>query len=477
MTSVPFDPRALAAEAADTLHLAVTRAFAHVAEQPTRRVDADPAAVAALGALGGALPDQGEPAPEVIDLLDRVGRPATVLNTSPRFFGFVCGGTLPVALGAQWVAAAWDQNAAMRVLSPVGSAVEDIAGEWLVDLLRLPPETHCSFVTGTTTADIIALLAARQVVLGRVGWDVTRQGMAGAPAIRAVVSEQVHTTMLRALRVIGLGEAQLVRVPTDDQGRMIADRLPSLDGGPTILCLQAGNVDSGAFDPLRPLCERAREAEAWVHVDGAFGLWAAACPDLAHLADGHDLADSWACDAHKWLNVPYDSGMAFVRDRESLRDTLKLRANYLAQDLADPTEFTLELSRKARGIEVWAALRNLGRRGIAGLVRESCLLARRFAGHMSAAGFEVLNDVVLNQALVSFGSDEVTNEVIRRVREEGTAWFSGTRWRGRAAMRLSVSCWATEKGDIDRSAEAVLRIAGEVRHRPVSAGIRHAKAG
>jgi glutamate/tyrosine decarboxylase-like PLP-dependent enzyme len=465
-----FDPRALAADTGDTMQLAMTRALEHLAEQRTRRVDPDPAAVAGLAALGGLLPEVGEPAPAVIDLLDRVGRPATVLTTSPRFFGFVCGGTLPVALGAQWIAGAWDQNAAMRVLSPVGSALEDIAREWLVDLLRLPAGTHCSFVTGTTTADIVALLAARQAVLARHGWDVTRQGMAGAPPIRAVVGEQVHTTMLRALRVIGLGLDQVIRVPVDEQGRMIAAGLPGLDQGPTILCVQAGNVDSGAFDPLRPLIERARKAGAWVHLDGAFGLWAAACPELAHLVDGHDLADSWATDAHKWLNVPYDSGMAFVRDREGLRETLKLKASYLVQDRADPSELTLELGRRARGIEVWAALRNLGRQGVAGLVRQSCLLARRFAEHMAGAGFEVLNDVVLNQVLVSFGSDEITTEVMRMVREEGTAWFSGTRWRGRAAMRVSVSCWATEEEDIDRSAEAVLRIASRL-------PALHAKAG
>jgi len=457
-----FDPRALAADTAETMDLALTRALEHLAEQRTRRLDPDPAAVAGLAALGGPLPEEGEPAPAVLDLLDRVGRPATVLNTSPRFFGFVCGGTLPVALGAQWMAAAWDQNAAMRVLSPVASAVEDVAREWLVDLLRLPPEIHCSFVTGTTTADVVALLAARQAVLERHGWNAARQGMAGAPAIRAVVSDQVHTTMLRALRVIGIGQDQVIRVPVDQQGRMIPAKLPSLDQGPTILCVQAGNVDSGSFDPLRPVIERAREAGAWVHLDGAFGLWAAACPELAHLVDGHDLADSWACDGHKWLNVPYDSAMAFVRNREPLRETLKLKASYLVQDLADPTEFTLELSRRARGIEVWAALRNLGRQGVAGLVRQSCAMARRFAQHMSEAGFEVLNEVVLNQVLVSFGSDERTAEVMRRVREEGTAWFGGTRWRGRAAMRVSVSCWATEEEDIDRSAEAALRVAREL---------------
>jgi glutamate/tyrosine decarboxylase-like PLP-dependent enzyme len=232
--------------------------------------------------------------------------------------------------------------------------------------------------------------------------------------------------------------------------------------------VQAGNVDSGAFDPLRPLAQRAREAGAWVHIDGAFGLWAATCPELAGLIDGHDLADSWACDAHKWLNVPYDSGLVFMRDAESLRDTLKLRADYLIQDLADPMEFTLEASRRARGIEVWAALRNLGRHGVAGLVSHSCALARRFAAQMSAAGFEVLNDVVLNQVLVSFGSDRVTAEVIRRVRDTGTAWFSGTRWRGRGAMRVSVSCWATTEDDIDTSADAVVSIAQKIPVDPVA---------
>ena len=453
-----FEPRVIAAQATDALQLAVVRALEHLAESPTRRVDADPQAVAELHRLGGPLPEGGEPAHDVIDLLDRVGRRATVLSTSPRFFGFVAGGTLPVTLGAQWIAAAWDQNANMRVLSPVGCFIEEITREWLVDLLGLPQGTHCSFVTGTTTADITALLGARHALLRRGGWDLTSQGLAGSPPIRVVLGEQVHTTMLRALRVIGIGERQIVRVPADDQGRMILGKVPKLDGS-TIICVQAGNVDSGAFDPLRPICELARDAGAWVHVDGAFGLWAAASPELAHLVDGHDLADSWACDGHKWLNVPYDSGLAFIRDRESLRETLKLQANYLIQDLADPMEFTLEASRRARGIEVWAALRNLGRRGVAGLVNQSCALARRFAECLSAAGVEVLNDVVLNQVLVSFGSDERTAEVIRRVREDGTAWFSGTRWRGRGAMRISVSCWSTTEEDIDLSAKAVVRIA------------------
>ena len=458
MEQSSFEPRVISAQATEALQVAVVRAFEHLAESPTRHVDADPQAVAGLHRLGGPIPEDGEPARNVIDLLDRVGRRATVASTSPRFFGFVAGGTLPVSLGAQWIAAAWDQNANMRVLSPVGCFVEEIAREWLVDLLRLPPDTHCSFVTGTTTADITALLGARYALLRRRGWDVTTQGLAGSPPLRAVVGEQVHTTLLRALRVIGIGEAQIVRVPADDQGRMILGKVPKLDGS-TIICLQAGNVDSGAFDPLRPLCELAREAGGWVHVDGAFGLWAAAAPELAYLVDGHDLADSWACDGHKWLNVPYDSGLAFIRDRESLRETLKLRANYLIQDLADPMEFTLEASRRARGIEVWAALRNLGRRGVAGLINRSCALARRFAECLSTAGAEVLNDVVLNQVLVSFGSDERTAEVIRRAREDGTAWFSGTRWQGRSAMRISVSCWATTEEDIDLSANAVVRIA------------------
>jgi glutamate/tyrosine decarboxylase-like PLP-dependent enzyme len=457
-----FDPRVVAAQGPDALRLAATRAIDHLAEIPTRRVGPDPEAVTALAGLGGQLAGEGERATDVIDLLDRIGRPATVLSTSPRFFGFVAGGTLPVTLAAQWIAAAWDQNANMRVLSPLGCFLEDVAGAWLIDLLKLPHGTHCSFVTGTTTADITALLGARHALLGRYGWDVAKLGMAGSPPIRAVVGEQVHTTMLRALRVIGIGEHQIVRVPADNQGRMIIDRLPRFDRGPAILCVQAGNVDSGAFDPLRPLCERAHEAGAWVHVDGAFGLWAAACPELADLIDGHELADSWACDAHKWLNVPYDSGLAFTRDRESLRESLKLRADYLIQDLADPMEFTLEASRRARGIEVWAALRNLGRHGMADLIRGSCALARRFATRMLSAGFEVLNEVVLNQVLVSFGSDERTAEVIRRAREDGTAWFSGTRWRDRGVMRVSVSCWATTEDDIDVSAEAVVGIARNI---------------
>lgn len=457
-----FAPKILANEAEETLQLSFAKALEHLAEVPIRGVDANPHAVARLPELGGRLPESGEPGPQVIQLLDQIGRRGTVLNTSPRFFGFVAGGTLPVSLAANWIAGAWDQNVNMRVLSPVGCAVEDIASDWLVDLLRLPRGTHCSFVTGTTTANITALLGARHALLKRWGWDVNKQGMAGSPTICAVVGEQVHTTMLRSLRVLGIGEDQVARVPVDDQGRMIPDQLPPLDQGPTLLCVQAGNVDSGGFDPLRTLCERACAASAWVHVDGAFGLWAAASAEFEHLIDGHDLADSWACDTHKWLNVPYDCGLAFIRDTDSLRASLKLKADYLIQDLADPMEFTLEASRRARGIEVWAALRNLGRQGVAGLVSRSCELARQFADRLRAAGYEILNDVVLNQVLVSFGSDSVTAEVIRRVRESGIAWFSGTRWRGQNAMRISVSCWATMESDIEMSASAVIDTANNL---------------
>jgi glutamate/tyrosine decarboxylase-like PLP-dependent enzyme len=400
---------------------------------------------------------------DTLALLDEVGSPATVASAGARFFGFVTGGALPAAVAAGWLASAWDQNGAMRVMSPAASAIEATARRWLVEILGLPSETHVSFVTGTTTADMTALVAARRAVLQRHGWDVETRGLAGAPSIQVIVGQEVHTSMYRALSVIGLGRDQIHHVPADDQGRIRADALPPI-GGPTIVCLQAGNVNTGAVDPVGDICRRIEGTGAWVHVDGAFGLWASVSSRHRQLADGFAEADSWVSDGHKWLNVPYDCGLAFVRRVEPLREALAMSAHYLVQDhLADPMNTTLEASRRARGIEVWAVLRSLGRQGVEALIDQSCRLARRFADGLRDAGYDVLNEISLNQVLVAFGDADRTNRVIRELQAEGTCWCGGTSWRGRTAMRISVSGWATTDADVDRSLAAMIRLAGHAR--------------
>ncbi|HEV2617408.1 MAG TPA: aminotransferase class V-fold PLP-dependent enzyme [Candidatus Acidoferrales bacterium] len=395
----------------------------------------------------------------VLALLDDVGSPATVATAGPRYFGFVTGGALPVTVGANWLACAWDQCAGLEALSPVASVLETIALKWLVEIFGLPAETAAGFVTGATTANFTALAAARHAVLAQAGWDVEAQGLFAAPAITVIVGEEVHVSLLKALAMLGLGRERVVQVKVDDQGRMRADALPRI-AGPTIICLQAGNVNSGAFDPAAEICRAARAAGAWVHVDAAFGLWAAASPARAHLLRGVSDADSWATDAHKWLNVPYDSGIAFVRNAEHLRAAMSVNAAYLVRgDKREPNQFTPEMSRRARGVEIWAALRSLGRSGLADLIERMCQYATRFADDLRAAGYEILNDVNLNQVLVSFGTDEQTRRTIAASQNDGTCWSGGTIWHGRAAMRISVSSWATTPADVDRSLKAILRAA------------------
>ena len=405
----------------------------------------------------------------VLDLLDRVGSPATVAASGGRFFGFVYGGCLPAALAANWLAGAWDQNAGLFVTSPVGSRIEEVALGWLLDAFRLPPECGGAFVTGATLANFTALAAARTAVLERAGWDVESDGLIGAPPVTVVVGEETHPSVTKALGLLGLGRGRAVRVPVDNQGRMRAEAFPKL-GGPAIVCVQAGNVNTGSFDPIGEICAIAHPSGAWVHVDGAFGLWAAACPARASLAAGVADADSWATDAHKWLNVPYDSGMALVRDPAHLRRAMSLTAAYLPVSARrDPAQFTPELSRRARGIEIWAALRSLGRSGLASLIERTCRHATRFAGQLRSAGCEILNDVVLNQVLVSFGDAETTLRVIHRIQQDGACWCGETTWQGRVAMRISVSCWATTDEDVERSLAAMLKARGEV---AAGAGLR-----
>ena len=430
---------------------------------PGRRVAASREVGELVTALGGGLPQRGLPASEILARLDEIGGQGVVASAGPRYFGFVTGGALPASLAASWLAAAWDQNAFSEVSSPVGAALERVSMQWVLEALDLPRDAGVGFVTGATMANFAALAAARRAVLLAHGHDADRQGLRAAPEITVVVGDQAHATLFKALGMLGLGRDRVVRVPADAQGRMRVDALPDLDG-PAIVCTQAGNVNTGAFDPVGAICDAVRARDVRVHVDGAFGLWARASGRFGALVQGVERADSWATDAHKWLNVPYDSGLAIVRDAGALGGAMSVQADYLPdRESRDPYEFTPETSRRMRGIEVWTAIATLGRDGVAELVEHNCRQARRFAAGLREAGHEVLNDVVLNQVLVAFGDARTTGEVIREVQREGTCWCAGTSWSGRTAMRISVSSWATTDDDVERSLAAIVRVAEQVR--------------
>jgi glutamate/tyrosine decarboxylase-like PLP-dependent enzyme len=387
-------------------------------------------ALAALNELATRLQaDPIEPA-RVLEELDDIGSPATVASAGGRFFGFVIGGSLPAALAANVLAAAWDQNAVLEVASPIGAELEKVSRGWLVSLLGLPSETEVGFVSGATMANFTGLAAARHALLERQGWDVEGKGLFGAPPITVIVGDEVHVSLLKALSLVGLGRERVVRVPVDGQGRMIAGKVPAIEE-PTIVCLQAGTVNTGAFDPIDDVCSNVAGPAVWVHVDGAFGLWAAASPSRRHLIRGIERVDSIATDAHKWLNVPYESGLVFIRDRKALNAAMSASAAYLIEGEArDPHLFVPEMSRRARGIEIWAALRSLGTSGLAAMIDRNCAQAVRFAEGLRAAGHEILNDVVLNQVLVSFGTPEETRQVIAGIQQDGTCWCGGTVWQG-----------------------------------------------
>ncbi|HKB13087.1 MAG TPA: aminotransferase class V-fold PLP-dependent enzyme [Vicinamibacterales bacterium] len=404
----------------------------------------------------------------VVDELSRAER-AVVTTTGPRYFGFVTGGALPATVAAEWLTTTWDQNAGLFVMSPAAAIVEEIAGRWLLDLLRLPSHASIGFVSGCHMANFTALAAARHELLRRAGWDVEADGLQGAPKISVIVGDEVHVSAVGALRYLGFGSRQIVRVAADEQGRMRADALrTALDAtsGPVIVCAQAGNVNTGAFDPFAAIADAAASRGAWLHVDGAFGLWAAASGTLRHLADGVERADSWATDAHKWLNVPYDSGLVFIAHPAAHRAAMSQTAAYLmrsADEPREPMDWVPESSRRARGFAIYAALRSLGRRGLAEMVERCCRLARRFAERLRAEpGLRVLNDVVLNQVLVrveppSADADTATRDTLRRVQDERICWLGGTRWHGMEAMRISVSNWSTTEEDVDRSADSIIR--------------------
>jgi glutamate/tyrosine decarboxylase-like PLP-dependent enzyme len=440
------------------------RAISYLEALDDRSVAPTPEAVAKLATLDEPLPEQPTPAEEVVRLLDEICSPATMAMAGARFFGFVIGGSLPVTVAANWLAGAWDQNTGLFTPTPATAQLEQVALNWLLDLFKLPQGCGAAFVTGATMANFSALAAARHDLLKRAGWNVEADGLFGAPPITVIVGYEAHPTLFKSLGLLGLGRNRVVKVPVDSQGRMLAAAIPSLSG-PTIICAQAGNVNTGAFDPFAEICELAHAAGGWVHVDGAFGLWAATAPFTEMLAGGLADADSWATDFHKWLNVPYDSGVAIVKDPDALRGAMAITADYLpTSEFRNPSDFTPELSRRARGVEVWAALRSLGRGGVSELIERNCRQARLFAEGLEAAGFQVLNEVVLNQVLVAFGDPVVTNRVIAEIQAEGTCWCGGTVWQGQTAMRISVSSWATTDADVERSLEAMIRIARLHRH-------------
>jgi len=442
---------------------AADRSARYLRDVRERKVVPAPHALRRLSALRSPLPSQGEPADQVLALLDDIGSPATVASAGGRYYGLVIGGALPATVAASWLATAWDQNAVFRWTSPICATLEDVALAWLGEIFELPAGFGGAFVSGASMATMSALASARHVLLARSGWNVEARGLFGAPELRVVVGEEVHISVLKALALLGMGSERVIRAPVDGQGRIRPEALPPLDER-TIVCIQAGNVNTGSFDPAGAICSKAHEAGAWVHVDGAFGLWAKAAPMRRTLVSGFEEADSWATDGHKWLNVPYDSGLVFVRRAIDLRAAMAANAAYLAEGVdgdREPSHYTPELSRRGRAIEIWAALRSLGRDGLADLVDSSCRHARHFAAGLRASGFEVLNDVVLNQVLVSFGSAEVTRATIARIQADGVCWCGGTVWQGRTAMRISVSGWATTSRDVELSLASIAGAAAQ----------------
>ncbi|MDZ7680000.1 MAG: aminotransferase class V-fold PLP-dependent enzyme [Acidimicrobiales bacterium] len=447
----------------DLLHTVADSSAAYLAGLDQRRVPAELTVAQVRDRLDGPLAEVGDAAHDVVRELGALGEVATTASAGPRNFGFVIGGTLPAALGAELLTVAWDQNAAMAVMSPLASVAEEVAGRWIIELLGLPATSAIGFVTGGQSANTTCLAVARHHVLAARGWDVEQQGLRNAPEVTVVVGRQRHATIDQALRVNGFGAPTIV-VEADDQGRMHPDELARSAGaidGPAIICVQAGNVVTGAFDPIEEIVPIARELGAWVHVDGAFGGWAAASPPYQHLTAGMDGADSWAVDGHKMLNVPYDCGYAITAHPESHRATCSSTASYYVLDGEDQPRdgmsWVLDASRRARGISTYAALRSLGRRGVGELIDRCCTNARLFADLVSQEeGIEVLNDVVFNQVVLRFDDDERTKAVIASTQREGTCWAGGATWNGQEVMRVSVANWATTASDIERSAGAIL---------------------
>ena len=455
---------------APLLDRAKKHAEQYLHQQNDRHVGARALREEMLEALQSPLSIKGEDDTSIIDLLASQAERGAIASGSPRYFGFVIGGSSPVALAADWLVSSWDQNAGIYATSPLSSVIEEVAANWIVELLGLPAQSEVGFVTGCQMANFTCLAAARHSVLRRVGWDVEADGLMGAPTVHLVTSAESHVTIDVAFRYLGFGTRAIHRVESDDQGRMNAEKLRELLAtlnGPVIICAQAGNVNTGAFDPLLQIGQLASDHGAWLHIDGAFGLWARASKTHHALAEGMELADSWATDAHKWLNVPYDCGLAIVKHAEDHRKAMTSAAAYLIQTKGlerDAVDWVPEFSRRARGVPTYAMLRSLGREGIEALIDNSCARAKQIAHLLSAEpGVEILNEVVLNQVLVRFGdSDQTTRAAVTGVQNEGTCWLSGTTWHGKAAMRISVSNWGTTETDITRSAEAILKVFREL---------------
>lgn len=439
----------------DLIRNAAERAATYHAGLNDRGVAPTAEAIAALSAFDEPWPEDATDAAATLELLDRVGSPATMATTGGRYFGFVNGAVLPVAMAAHILGTAWDQNAALSAMSPLASRLRSVASNWLVEALGLPSGAEAMFVGGATVANLCGLAAGRDFVLAQAGWDAAGDGLIGAPPVAVVVGDQAHSTIAKSLSIIGLGRNRVSVVPTDEQGRIRPSELPAIEG-PVIVVTQAGELNTGAFDPFSEIIDWARQRNSWVHVDGAIGLWAAASPRRCYLTAGMNGADSWATDGHKWLNLPYDSGIILIRDPALLRPTMSARAGYLPDGDLDPMHHTPQSSQRARAIDAWAALRTLGRSGLAALVDRCSDHAARFAAGLRAAGVDVLNEVVINQVLVRFRDEATTDRVIDLIQRSGECWCGGTVWKGRRAMRISVSSWATTEAEVDRSLAAMI---------------------
>jgi glutamate/tyrosine decarboxylase-like PLP-dependent enzyme len=448
----------------DLLREAAARALDYVASVDDRPVGPGPEALAGLAAFDEALPESGTAAAETLDLLDRVGGPATVASTGASYFGFVTGATHPAALAGSWLASAWDQNTALPVMSPVAAKLHDVVESWVIDLLGLPAGTGLAFVSGATVANAACLAAARDALLAAEGWDVPADGLFGAPPLTVVVGEHAHSTLSKSLSFVGLGRSRVHVVPADDQGRLRAEALPDV-AGPVLVCAQAGEVNTGAFDPFAAIADWLQSRGGWLHVDGAFGLWALADSSRDGLTAGLERADSWATDGHKWLNVPYDCGLALVRRPADLRRTFAASAGYLPPgDGFEAMHHTPQSSQRARAVEVWAVLRTLGRQGVADLVRGSCDAAAAIARRLGDGGLSVVNDVELNQVLVRGPDGPTTEALVAAIQADGRIWCGPTRWRGEPALRISVSSWRTTLADAELAADVILECASEVGH-------------
>ncbi|MDQ7092078.1 pyridoxal-dependent decarboxylase [Desulfosporosinus sp. PR] len=436
---------------------AKSAAYEYLDSLPAKTIVPSDQAIAALDVFQEPMPAEPSAPREILELLSRFGSEATVAQSGGKYFGFVCGGYYPVSAAAKWIADLWDQNGALFVMSPITSKLEEVCEQWLVDLLGLPSGTAAGFVSGSSLAILCALAAARNELLLKQGWDVNQDGLFGAPPLRVVVGEQAHSTVFKALSLLGLGRSRVELVPADDQGRMIAEKLPPLDSS-TLLIAQAGNVNSGAFDPLEALCGAAKEAGAWIHVDGAFGLWAAASPHKYPLLKGFEKADSWSVDAHKTLNAPYDCGIVLCRKRSALVNAMRASASYIQYSPhRDGMMYTPEMSRRSRSIELWATLKCLGKKGVGALVDELCENAGYFAERLAAKGFSVVNDVVFNQVLVKCETAELTNATLRNIQASGNCWCGGAQWQGEPVIRISVCSWQTSRQDLDECVETFVK--------------------